>query len=74
MSEIFHTNAVAPDALNAFIAALPKSEPVPPSAFERGVAEELKGLAEQLLSGAAHVEHFSLTVSDENQKMEIIVR
>lgn len=48
-------------------------DPVPPSAFEIGAAEQLKALAEQLESGAMHIKHFSLTVFDDKQRLEIEV-
>jgi hypothetical protein len=48
---------------------------VEPSAFERGVAAELKALAERIESGGLRIKRFSLSVSptDTSQIMEIEV-
>ena len=51
-----------------------RTEPLPPSEFEHGVAGELRALAEQLEAGTMHIQHFSLTISDDGQKMEVEVR
>lgn len=49
------------------------TEPMPPSVFEQGVADQLKGLAEMLEAGTVHITHFALTVKDDKQRMEIEV-
>lgn len=57
--------------LNAFKIDAP--EAVEPSAFEKHVAEQLKSLSEAIFAGEWSIEHFSLTVADGRQKMEIRV-
>jgi hypothetical protein len=43
------------------------------SGFEIGVAEQLKALAELILAGEEHVTHFTLTVTEDSQRMEIVI-
>lgn len=52
---------------------VPSYEPQPPSPFELGVAEQLRGLASEIQSGDLHIKHFSLTVLDDKQRLEIEV-
>lgn len=55
-------------------AAFPKSEPVPPSQFAVGVAEQLRDIAAQIETGDLVITHFSLTINeDSRQKLEIEV-
>lgn len=53
---------------------LAPSEPSKPSAFEMGVVEQLKGLASEIEGGFLHIQHFSLTVTGDKQRLEIEVQ
>lgn len=48
-------------------------EPSPPSPFECGVVDQLKGLASEIENGCLHINHFSLTVTGDKQRLEIEV-
>jgi hypothetical protein len=62
------------EAMRKVSATFPSPEPVPPSAFAKGVAEELRELAAQIDTGDLVITHFSLTVhEDTRQKLEIDV-
>jgi hypothetical protein len=63
-------NYLNPDVL---LRAFAPQETQPPSAFARGVAEELKLLSELITAGTYTVTHFSLTVTEKGQKLEIEV-
>lgn len=45
----------------------------PPSPFELGVVDQLKGLAAEIESGNLHIEHFALTSKNNKQGLEIEV-
>lgn len=49
-------------------------EPSKPSAFEMGVVDQLKGLASEIEGGFLHIQHFSLTVTGDKQRLEIEVQ
>ena len=63
------------DILAKMAAGLPKHEPVPPSQFALGVAEQLRDIAAQIETGDLVVTHISFTTHSDSarQRLELEV-